>query len=53
MESKQTKYDRWTFTFSPEEAEWLKQKAESGYNMSKLMRLILDAYIAQEKKENT
>ena len=48
--AEQTRYDRWTFTFTQEEAEWLKKKSESGYNVSKLMRLVLDSYIEREKE---
>lgn len=48
------KYTRWSFTANPELHEWLVNKQNQGFNISKIVRMILDDYIAQdrEKKEN-
>lgn len=44
--------ERWTFTLSDEQTEWLKAQQEAGYNLSALMRKILNLFLEQEKKEH-
>ena len=50
-DGKKETYTRWTFTLSDEHTEWLKEQQERGYNLSALMRKILNLFLEQEKKK--
>ena len=51
-EKKRKWKERWTVTLSDEQTEWLKAQQEAGYNVSALMRKILNLFLEQEKKEH-
>lgn len=41
--------ERWTFTLSEDQTEWLKEKHEEGYNLSALMRKVIAFYLEHEQ----
>lgn len=42
---------RISFAIRQDQLDWIQQRMESGYNLSKMMRIILDEYMKREKEK--